>query len=295
MSDVEMACSSAYSGRFPAPSPIKCETTTPPQARNPPATHNSILADGFRYSALSPTPAHMESWLVARNGELKGLLTAQGKQLQQQGVMCGELWHANQRVAHAHEQVETHRQILLSENLVLNGNLSQAQYTVAVERFHSSEARRIQYGKDELIAALRQELSLHREHTKTTKEQQRQITCALLTVVHTPDSDRAHSLVKEAYEEQLRENENFREEIRTLSNRADRKNHVQVPMLYSGVPQASSSTHAAGPLGSTNQGLLPQQQQPRVDTEEAVVPSTTKGPRRARQELSAVSWWSSQI
>ncbi|KAK3670760.1 hypothetical protein LTR78_009332 [Recurvomyces mirabilis] len=225
MSDVEMACSSAYSGRFPAPSLIKCETTAPPQARNPSATHNSILADGSQdYLAL----------------------------------------------------------VLLSENLVLKSNLSQAQYAVAIERFHNSEARRIQDGKDELIAALRQELSLHRDHTKTTKEQQRQITRALLTVVHAPDSDMAHSLVKEAYQEQLKENENLRVEIGALSGRADRKNQVQVPMLYSGVAQASSSTHAAGPLGSTNQVLLPQQQQPRVDTEEAVVPSTTKSPKKGK-------------
>lgn len=123
--------------------------------------------------------------------------------------------------------LEWSRQVLVSKNIGLKNQLAQARHALEVERYQNLEYRKSVELKDQLVASSEFQAASHRELSKLTREQLTLITKALLKIVGASSaSEGTANAIKEVYENQLKENEDLRQEISVLLQRLDRSSEI---------------------------------------------------------------------
>lgn len=117
------------------------------------------------------------------------------------------------RTTKTNEALQSEWHELVTQNHRLRSDFANAQYALAVERYHQTAARNNITIKDDLIQSLRNDLSTQRESRRLLQEQLFQVTQALLATTHVPQSDEAMNALKESYQAQLNENESLRRKL----------------------------------------------------------------------------------
>ena len=150
---------------------------------------------------------------MSRNEDLQRLLVEQGKRHQGQALIFNNVWGMLSRTTKTNEALQSEWHNLVTQNHRLRSDFANAQYAVAVERYHQSAARNNITIKDDLIQSLRNDLSTQREFRKLLQAQLFQVTQALLATTHAPQSDEATNALKESYQAQLSDNARLRREL----------------------------------------------------------------------------------
>ncbi|KAM0703931.1 hypothetical protein Q7P35_008937 [Cladosporium inversicolor] len=158
-------------------------------------------------------PFLSNEWLLSRNEDLQRLLVEQGKRQQGQALIFNNVWGMLSRTTKTNEALQSEWHELVTQNHRLRSDFANAQYALAVERYHQTAARNNITIKDDLIQSLRNDLSTQREFRRLLQEQLFQVTQALLATTHAPQSDEATNALKESYQAQLNDNERLRMEL----------------------------------------------------------------------------------
>ena len=187
-------------------------------------------------------------WLLSRNEDLQRLLVEQGKRQQGQALIFNNVWGMLSRTTKTNEALQSEWHELVTQNHRLRSDFANAQYAVAVERYHQTAARNNITIKDDLIQSLRNDLSTQREFRKLLQAQLFQVTQALLATTHAPQSDEATNALKESYQAQLSDNARLRRELeasRSQSTVLSSNSNVplpHVPSMSDQTAQASTQT-----------------------------------------------------
>ena len=90
-------------------------------------------------------------WLLSRNEDLQRLLVEQGKRQQGQALIFNNVWSMLSRTTKTNEALQSEWHELVTQNHRLRSDFANAQYAVAVERYHQMAARNNITIKDDLI------------------------------------------------------------------------------------------------------------------------------------------------